>query len=165
MTMSDRICLMNAGRIEQLGTPADLYFRPRSVFVADFLGESNLLSGTVEAGGDGEVQVRLAGGGTPARAAVHAPLVAGTRVRVMVRPQNLGIAPRGGAVANAVEGRVLDRMITGSLTKLYVQSAATGDEPMVLCYPTSSRDAPHAIGDEVTLHWNGADAVAVPEAA
>src|SRR3954466_5761357 len=47
MTMSDRICLMNGGRIEQLGMPSDLYFRPRSVFVADFLGESNLLSATV----------------------------------------------------------------------------------------------------------------------
>src|ERR1700720_2867371 len=53
MTMSDRICLMNAGAIEQLGTPQDLYFRPRSVFVADFLGESNLLSATVR-GVDGD---------------------------------------------------------------------------------------------------------------
>ena len=43
MAMSDRICLMNNGRIEQLGTPQDLYFRPRSVFVAEFLGESNIL--------------------------------------------------------------------------------------------------------------------------
>src|SRR3569832_1475051 len=41
MTMSDRICLMNGGRIEQLGSPSDLYFRPRSLFTADFLGESN----------------------------------------------------------------------------------------------------------------------------
>ena len=48
MTMSDRICLMNHGKIEQLGTPSELYFRPRTLFVADFLGESNLLEGTVE---------------------------------------------------------------------------------------------------------------------
>ena len=47
MVMSDRICLMNDARIEQIGTPADLYFQPRSVFAADFLGESNLLPATV----------------------------------------------------------------------------------------------------------------------
>ena len=47
MTMSDRICLMNAGRIEQLGSPDDLYFRPRSLFVADFLGEFEPFAGTV----------------------------------------------------------------------------------------------------------------------
>ena len=50
MTMSDRICLMNDGRIEQLGSPAELYFRPRTLFVADFLGESNLLPARVERG-------------------------------------------------------------------------------------------------------------------
>src|SRR5476649_480647 len=47
MVMSDRICLMNHGKIKQIGTPADLYFRPNSVFVADFLGESNLLDAVV----------------------------------------------------------------------------------------------------------------------
>ncbi|MBB1652067.1 ABC transporter ATP-binding protein, partial [Delftia sp. UME58] len=60
MTMSDRICLMNGGAIEQLGTPADLYFRPRTLFVADFLGESNLLQGEV-ASVDGDIlTVKLA---------------------------------------------------------------------------------------------------------
>ena len=163
MTMSDRICLMNAGRIEQLGTPADLYFRPRTVFVADFLGESNLLQGTVERSDGGEVEVRLAQEGVRHRATAHAPLAAGAKVRVMVRPQNIGVGGR--PEANAVQGRVLDSMITGSLTKLYVQSAVMGDEPLVLCYPTSSRDAPHAIGEAVTLHWSRSDAVAVPDAA
>ena len=161
MTMSDRICLMNAGRIEQLGTPADLYFRPRTVFVADFLGESNLFAGVVEQGGH-DVTVALAAGGGRIEASAQSPLATGSRVRVMVRPQNIGLGPREGA--NQVEGRVLDTMITGSLTKLYVESPAGADEPLVLCYPTSSRDAPHAIGERVVLHWNRIDAVAVPEA-
>ena len=47
MVMSDRICLMNEGRIEQIGSPADLYFQPNSIFAADFLGESNLFAGKV----------------------------------------------------------------------------------------------------------------------
>ena len=45
MVMSDRVCLMNEGRIEQIGSPSDLYFRPESIFAADFLGESNLFCG------------------------------------------------------------------------------------------------------------------------
>jgi putative spermidine/putrescine transport system ATP-binding protein len=164
MTMSDRICLMNAGRIEQLGTPADLYFRPRTLFVADFLGESNLLQGTVERVDGAQVEVRLAQDGGRALAAAGAPMDAGSKVRVMVRPQNLRVHAQAGDV-NAVRGQVLDSMITGSLTKLYVRSAATGDEPMVLCYPTSSGAAPHAIGQDVMLHWSREDAVAVPDLA
>jgi putative spermidine/putrescine transport system ATP-binding protein len=164
MTMSDRICLMNQGRVEQLGTPSDLYFRPRTLFVADFLGESNLLAGTVERVDGGEAQVRLVQDGGRALAAVHAPVAAGSKVRVMVRPQNIAVRAGAGDV-NAVRGKVLDSMITGSLTKLYVAAPAAGPEPLVMCYPTSSGVAPHAIGDDVTLHWNRADAVAVPEAA
>jgi putative spermidine/putrescine transport system ATP-binding protein len=64
-----------------------------------------------------------------------------------------------------VRGTVLDSMITGSLTKLYVNAPAAGSDPVVLCYPTSSAAAPHPIGADVTLHWSGSDAVAVPEAA
>src|SRR5580765_8070366 len=76
MTMSDRICLMNHGRIEQLGTPSDLYFRPRTLFVAEFLGESNLLEGTVERVDGTEADVNLAQDGGRARAMVHAPVAA-----------------------------------------------------------------------------------------
>ena len=164
MTMSDRICLMNAGRIEQLGTPAELYFRPRSLFTADFLGESNLLEGTVERVEGGHVEVRLAQDGGRALAAAGAPLDAGSKVRVMVRPQNIRVHPERAAV-NAVRGTVLDSMITGSLTKLYVQSPAGGEAPLVMCYPTSSGAAPHAIGQDILLHWSREDAVAVPELA
>ena len=75
--------------------------------------------------------------------------------------QNISVRPAG-AEFNAVSGKVLDSMITGSLTKLYVASPA-GDEPMVLCYPTSAGDARHAIGDDITLHWSRSDAVALPD--
>jgi putative spermidine/putrescine transport system ATP-binding protein len=164
MTMSDRICLMNGGRIEQLGSPSELYFRPRTLFVADFLGESNLLEGTVERAEGAEVDVKLAQGGSRAHATANAPLAAGSKVRVMVRPQNITVRP-GPAAVNAVRGKVLDSMITGSLTKLYVESPVAGGDPLVLCYPTSAGAAPHAIGDDITLHWSRGDAVAVPDLA
>jgi len=163
MTMSDRICLMNQGKIEQLGTPSELYFRPHSLFAADFLGESNLLEGTVERIEGGEAEIRLSQGNGRALAAVHTPVATGSKVRVMVRPQNIQVRP-GQGDANAVRGKVLDSMITGSLTKLYIESAASSGAPLVLCYPTSSDAAPHTIGEDVTLHWHRKHAVVVPEA-
>jgi putative spermidine/putrescine transport system ATP-binding protein len=161
MTMSDRICLMNGGRIEQLGTPSDLYFRPRTLFVADFIGESNLLRGSVSAANGSAVEVTLGDGATRVTATAHAALASGDKVRVMVRPQN--IAP-GALGAETLRGRIVDSMITGSLTKLYVQSPLGGDEPLVLSYPTSAATRPHAVGSELEFSWHAGDAVAVPEA-
>jgi putative spermidine/putrescine transport system ATP-binding protein len=161
MTMSDRICLMNGGRIAQLGTPSDLYFRPASLFVADFIGESNLLRGSVTGSEGVQVEVTLADGATRVAAVAHAPLARGDKVRVMVRPQNVVPAARG---ANTLRGRVVDSMITGSLTKLYVAAPATGEEPVVLSYPTSAAVQPHGVGSELEFSWNAGDAVAVPEA-
>ena len=161
MTMSDRICLMNGGKIEQLGTPSDLYFRPRNLFVADFLGESNLFEGVVARVDSDTVEVDLAHGHTRVSAKGNgAALSAGSRVRVMVRPQNLSLHA-GTAQGEGLRGKVLDSMITGSLTKLYVESA--GAEPVIVSYPTAWPSDRYAVGQEVLLQWHPADAVAVPE--
>jgi len=162
MTMSDRICLMNGGTIEQLGTPSDLYFAPKTLFVADFIGESNLLRGRVSAASGAAVEVTLGDGATRVTATAYAPVASGDAVRVMVRPQNIAPAAHG---ANTLRGRVVESMITGSLTKLYLQSPFSGDEPIVLSYPTSAATRPHAVGSELAFSWLAGDAVAVPEAA
>ena len=159
MTMSDRICLMNGGRIEQLGSPADLYFRPRTSFVADFLGESNLFRGTVVHAVDGQADVTLEGTETTIRASIHEPMPSGTAVRVMVRPQNIMV----GSSPQAFTGQVLDTMITGGLTKLYLSCAPVGDAPIVLSFPTSVNSQDFGIGSAVTFGWSSADAVAVQE--
>ena len=162
MTMSDRICLMNGGAIEQLGSPSDLYFAPKTLFVADFIGESNLLRGSVSASDGSNVEVTLADGATRVAATAHARMSSGDKVRVMVRPQNIALAVDG---AGTLRGRVVESMITGSLTKLYVDSPFAGDEPIVLSYPTSAAARPHAVGSELAFSWQPGDAVAVPEAA
>jgi len=162
MTMSDRICLMNGGRIEQLGTPPDLYFRPKTLFVADFIGESNLLRGNVSTANGSNIEVMLGDGATRVTATAHAPMSSGDKVRVMVRPQNIATTGNG---SNTLRGRVVDSMITGSLTKLYVESPFSREEPIVLSYPTSAATRPHAVGSELAFSWQAGDAVAVPEAA
>jgi spermidine/putrescine transport system ATP-binding protein len=99
LALSDRIAVMNGGRIEQLGTPEELYDRPVSRFVADFIGTSNLLGGTVVSAAEGIVEVALeAGGRCRARADGLAP---GAAVEIAVRPEALELVPRDGPATDA----------------------------------------------------------------
>jgi len=103
--LSDRVAVMNAGRIEQLGTPREVYQRPATGFVADFIGASSALEGrAVDAG-----TVELAGG---QRIAVRLPrpLEPGTRVRLLIRPER--VEPGDGG-ANALPARVASVMFLG----------------------------------------------------
>ncbi|KAG0731939.1 hypothetical protein G6F23_014812 [Rhizopus arrhizus] len=151
---------MNGGAIEQLGTPADLYFRPRTLFVAEFLGESLLLQGEV-ASVDGEtLTVKLAHQGVTGQALSNgAPIKAGQKVTVMLRPQNL----RVGTTGPGLTGKLLDVMVTGSLTKLYLDSGVADAAPIVVAYPTQRQAKQYAIGQPLTVSWQAADAVAIAE--
>jgi spermidine/putrescine transport system ATP-binding protein len=115
MTMADAIAVMNGGQIEQLGAPEELYERPRTSFVARFLGASNLLEGAVE---DGRA-VRLKSGVTlrvdealPAR---------GTEVAVGIRPEKLRLEPlREGE--NRLKGTIAERSYVGVATQYIVKT-------------------------------------------
>ncbi|QEI08714.1 ABC transporter ATP-binding protein [Pigmentiphaga aceris] len=164
MTMSDRICLMNGGRIEQLGTPGDLYFNPRTLFVADFLGESNLFEATISSVGADTIGVMLDQGRVPAKTAADGrPLTVGQKVRVMVRPQNLHLSRTPSVDMPGLSATVVDVMITGSLTKLYLSAPFAGDTPITVALPTSRQADSYRVGDTLSLHWQPADAVAIAE--
>ncbi|WP_250510648.1 ABC transporter ATP-binding protein [Caballeronia sp. GACF4] len=163
MTMSDRICLMDAGKIAQLGTPADLYFRPKNVFVADFLGESNLLDAQVTSR-EGD-QVRLAMQGIDkGRAMVYdAQVQSGKPVKLMLRPQNLRVNGHNDSSAETMSARLTDIMVTGGMTKLYMQRQQQNAEAaeLVASFPTDRLGARYEIGQTLTLSWSPADAVAI----
>jgi spermidine/putrescine transport system ATP-binding protein len=90
LTMSDRIAVMNDGRVEQIGQPQEIYHSPASVFVANFIGVANLLPGKVtQVGGGDRVTVRVAGNGEVSIPAGADPLTPGANVTVMVRPERL----------------------------------------------------------------------------
>ncbi|MBP6018910.1 MAG: ABC transporter ATP-binding protein [Burkholderiaceae bacterium] len=170
MTMSDRICLMNAGGIEQLGSPADLYFRPRSLFVADFLGESNMFDATVTDVSNESVGVRLSNGAGGRARFHHGSLAAGDKVKVMVRPQNLQLLGEATGDSDLLQasnaglsGKVLDVMVTGSLTKLYMQGLEPDAAPIVAAYPTRTSAPGYAVGQTVSFNWHETDAVALVE--
>ncbi|MBZ9816499.1 ABC transporter ATP-binding protein [Mesorhizobium sp. CA7] len=109
LSMSDRIVVMNAGSAEQVGTPEEVYERPATAFVADFLGKANMLSGTVSRS-DGPTIVTLAGGQT-INVLSPRPLPQGSAVTVVVRPQKLAVGAK--ASANRLSGRVVSASYLG----------------------------------------------------
>ncbi|MGH3026100.1 MAG: TOBE domain-containing protein, partial [Gaiellaceae bacterium] len=115
MTMADFIVVMQDGRIEQLGGPADLYERPTSAFVANFLGVSNLLPGTVQ----GSDAVRL-DSGTVLRVAPKALNGHVGPVSVGIRPEKLRI---DGGHENMLSGEIVDRAYVGVSTQYLVRTA------------------------------------------
>jgi spermidine/putrescine ABC transporter ATP-binding subunit len=112
LIMSDRIAVMEKGRIEQVGPPAELYARPATRFVADFLGESNLLEGSLL---DGVAQV--AGFGGVPLAGAHPP---GT-VTLLLRPEALRLAAEAEAAPCQGRGRVVETIFLGLSAKLRLQ--------------------------------------------
>ncbi|GAB1364200.1 ABC transporter ATP-binding protein [Rhodobacter sp.] len=106
LSMSDRIVVMRAGGAEQIGTPQEVYDRPATTFVADFLGKANMLPGTVTADG----AVALAAGQT-VRVTSDRALSPGEAVTVVVRPQVLSVPPAEGA--NRLRGKVTSTSYLG----------------------------------------------------
>ena len=145
MTMADRIAVMSKGRIEQLGTPLELYERPQTRFVAGFLGVSNLLSAAVV----GEERVRL-DDGTELR--VPAQLQPG-RVAVGIRPEKINIH---GAGDNRLAGTVVERAYVGVATQYIVETAAG----RLTVYAQNARPGAEGAvpGDRVTLGWDSRSA-------
>jgi len=141
MTMADTIAVMNRGRIEQLGAPNELYERPRTAFVAGFLGKSNLLDGVVVDAGT----VRLADG-TQVR--VSAGRSAG-EVAVGVRPEKVQL---GGDGANRLEGTVRESAYVGVATEIVVGTPA-GDITIFHQNAEAGGVIP-AEGSQVTVSWS-----------
>ncbi len=149
MTMSDRIAVMRAGRIEQLGPPEELYERPTTDFVAGFLGVSNLLDGEVTERGDRFAAIRL-----PDGTVLRAPsgsLNGSHSVRVGVRPEKIHLHRLDDPVAaNALEGTVIDASFIGVSTHYLVRTEAAGEVAAVVQNLQSHR---FAAGDRVRVAW------------
>jgi len=124
MIMSDRICLLNNACIEQIGSPADLYFWPRSVFAADFIGESNLLDARV-AGIDGNDVTLNAAAGALLRARLDDGhnVRPGDGVKLMVRPEMLSMLEDGVSANNVLNASLTDVILVGGVTKTYARLA------------------------------------------
>ncbi len=121
MVMSDRICVMNDARVDQIGTPDELYFRPSTVFSANFLGESNLFDAEVLEVRRDSILMRGPAGMT-VQGQPGGPVQTGERVKFMIRPESVDTG-NGEASDNSAEGTLKEVMITGQVTRYYVELA------------------------------------------
>jgi spermidine/putrescine transport system ATP-binding protein len=140
MTMADTIAVMNQGRIEQLGSPAELYEQPRTAFVAGFLGKSNLLAGTVA--GDGVVRLV---DGSEIRASTNGDVGA---VSIGVRPEKIRLGETG---VNTLSGTVKESAYIGVATEVVV--ATPVGELTVFHQNVEAGGGAPAPGSQVTLSW------------
>jgi putative spermidine/putrescine transport system ATP-binding protein len=148
LTMSDRIVLMNGGRIEQQGAPDALYFKPETVFSAEFIGSSNLIPGTVEPATDGALGLRTALGLFPVPMPDH-PVKAGEKAVLLVRPENMALTE--GTEATSVPGRVEDSILLGGVVRHFVR-CADGTSVIVQELNQPGRNSAHR-GEEVRAGW------------
>lgn len=160
MTMADTVAVMNGGRVEQLGSPADLYENPQTTFVANFLGTSNLIAAEVDTRSGDEIVLKAGGGKLLLPGArCSAPATTGGQVLVGVRPEKISLthADDAGDIPagrNRVTGRIAATSFIGVSTQYVVDSpVCPGFEVYV---QNIDRDARLAPGAEVVLHWNPA---------
>jgi spermidine/putrescine transport system ATP-binding protein len=118
ITMSDRIAVMNNGRIEQLGTPTEVYHRPATKFVATFLGQTNLLSAVVESRDKGVARVRLTDG--TELFCNDDELPESDDVLLSIRPEHVRLSPDSSE--NLVEVKLTERIFKGSFEQLTLQT-------------------------------------------
>jgi spermidine/putrescine transport system ATP-binding protein len=153
LTMSDRIAVMHRGRIEQVGGPEDLYDRPATSFVADFIGTTNLLAGTVESLGpevatvcldSGDRCVIAPGGRTPGQA-----------VQVSIRPEAIQIAPANGTESARLRAEIEQVAYLGAAVQYHIRTER-GLALSVLAGRSSQR---FESGDSVVLSWAPSDAL------
>ena len=160
MTMADTVAVMNSGRVEQMGSPADLYDLPRTAFVANFLGQSNLLPGEVRDGGD---MLGIAVGDAVVRVPAARAVTTSGPVIVGVRPEKVhlvtGGSPAPGDVDVVGPGMVRDVSFSGVSTSFLVEVPGLG----VLTVFSQNLDAVVRVraGDEVSLAWSPRHAFAL----
>ncbi|MFE6910984.1 ABC transporter ATP-binding protein [Streptomyces erythrochromogenes] len=157
MTMADTVAVMNGGRVEQLGAPADLYENPRTTFVANFLGTSNLIEASVESAGS---DVVVSASGTtlrlPAARCSTTPRTGG-KLLVGVRPEKVSLVPaeEENAIAtgrNKITGRIAASSFIGVSTQFVVDSPVCPE--LEVYVQNIERDSRLVPGAEVVLHWN-----------
>jgi spermidine/putrescine transport system ATP-binding protein len=155
MTMADTIAVMNAGEIEQMDGPAELYEHPRTTFVANFLGQSNLLPGTVKGSAGDELEVELEGGRVHADAG-RSPVRSGG-VWVGFRPEKVSLQRPDGVGENGSENRLAGGIVTDvsfvGVSTQYLVKVPTGQELMVFEQNTGGRPE-FVVGDKADLIWS-----------
>jgi spermidine/putrescine transport system ATP-binding protein len=160
LSMSDRICIMRQGRIVQVGSPRELYDRPSSRYVADFVGKSNFFDGTVVSVGADRARLTAAGGHVLSGAMTVA-LPEGARATASLRPEQ--VALRRGAPAESgaicVPVRVVNRIFLGEHTEYLVSHVELGDFLVLVPRLAEAVEGGFEPGDSALATWRDGTAL------
>jgi spermidine/putrescine transport system ATP-binding protein len=166
LTMSDQIAVMNRGVIEQLDDPEEIYERPRTTFVAGFIGVSNLMPGEVVSASGATAELRLDAGVTVRTESAGATV--GERAHAVVRPEKLQLQALNGAAPDnrpRVEGHVESSLYLGTATQVIVQLA--DGTRMTVLVPNTDEEARRQLpapGSQARLSWSDENIHIVREA-
>jgi putrescine transport system ATP-binding protein len=156
MTLADRIAVMNHGKIIQVGTPAEIYEQPNSKYVADFIGNINLIEGTVVSTAGGAATLDCGAAGT--RVVVDQDLAAapGSAAWFAVRPEKIGVSlsPPADGSANTVAGKVWDIGYLGDISIYHVRLASGATLKATVTNATRLVERPITWEDNVWLTWS-----------
>lgn len=165
MMLADRICVMRAGRVVQIGTPSDIYYRPANMFVAGFIGETNFLPVDVIRSADGALHVHCAlvtGSPTAMAPANVSEFLGEGKTALLIRPETIGFVsgePEPGQWT--LSGTVEEYFIKGSSTQYRIRVAGL-DAPVVMDLP-GSLELPARVGDQVRIGFEPSRAFLLSE--
>lgn len=164
LDMADRIAVMNGGLIEQFGSPTDVYERPRTHFVANFIGQANFLSALVGAdvgpvGSAGERNYRIGVEGLGQFGAIGAPGLTGRSLPILVRPHRLKVSLAPDTASEMLKGIVERVSYTGDTVTVAVR---VGSESLQSQLHTTSGSLPRT-GDAAYMSWEPEHAYILPE--
>jgi spermidine/putrescine transport system ATP-binding protein len=160
--MANRVVIMNNGKIEQIGTPREVYRAPASRFVAEFIGANNILPGTVQAIEGENLAVATRQGSFTARQPQGVALGSGDRVMLVVSADRVALSNRPPADGNRLSGRIIGEEFVGAIVTIHVDIA----EGVAFKIQRQQRDL-EALdldrGSEIHLSWDPADSYLLPE--
>jgi putrescine transport system ATP-binding protein len=161
--MGDQVAILREGKVQQVGTPREVYESPASRFVADFIGSVNLLEGSVLAADEAEAEVAIGDRAAVLRAAVAEPVAAGAPVNIAIRPEKLALAAEPPAAgANRLQGRVQAVAYLGDTSVYHVElpwgQAVRASVANAARHPVAA----FARGDEVWLGFAPSSAIVLP---
>ncbi len=157
MSMADRVAVMNGGRILQIGAPADIYDRPKSRFVAEFLGTSNIFEGTA---GEGGGVLAVAGPQGIVNLPLPEPQAVGQSLLLSVRPERISLV--SGEAVKGFSGRIVGAVFRGNYAAYQVEVPSLGREIFVYRQADGPLGATtYHLGQAVTLDWAPQDGVVV----
>lgn len=171
LTLSDRIAILNAGNVEQVGTPREIYEHPRTEFVAGFIGSINSIEGVIRqrlSGQSEEIQIQSSGGAIlkVRSTSLESSFVEGSCVKLMIRPEKIllhrTIPTHADPNMNWVQGKVKEVIYQGPLTRFWVQLQNGSLVSVIQSNFFQRIKEPFVEGDEVFAHWAPEEGVVMP---